>query len=423
VAGYKTLEQLKSKLNEIGYVNLKDKTKTTVVILLPKGADREGTLREISKKLKGKYNPNGGSSSIGRTEFNSLFVECKIIGGGGSGAGSDITKLAESAQCVYNATHYAGKNYTHADMKSAAASSKYDVDEPINNVLTKLPDEWVESSKLVAKTLKKKFPSTSYKHHRGSDWVNSLYAHVNVLNAKAGKPFGDANKWSPADIWMINPTGQSKLNELLATESLVELNTLLIKYFKNKSIIGVSLKKCVGTVNYKEINLSSNRPDFKFESMSTGLRGFFDSGDGYMIFNGGRAQFRKFGSTWQGELKGKNANMGKMSGGPIKALVDYINGSAIFIPQRNLSERNKETMDKFWGWYNACPDTPKITRNSFDEMIGEKDHNWFVSKIMTTQLVAIVSGFNVKDKNRFASGMVNYAGSESELSGPYCKVY
>jgi hypothetical protein len=308
-------------------------------------------------------------------------------------------------------------------MKSSAVSNKYDVDENINNVLTKLPDDWQSSSKLVAQTMKKKFPSSSYTHHRGSKWVNSLYSHVNELNKKAGKPFGDANKWSPADIWMITPAGESRLKELLATESLVELNQLLIKYFNDKSIIGVSLKKCVNTVNYKEINLSKSRPTFKFEGMTTGLRGFFESGDGYMMFDGGKAQFRKFGSTWQGELKGKNANMGKMSGGPIKSLVDMINGSQIFMPQRELSDRNKETMDKFWTWYNACPDTAKIKRQEFDEKIGEKDQNWFVSKIMTTQLVAIVSSFNVKDKNRFASGMVNYAGSESELSGPYCKVY
>jgi hypothetical protein len=424
LARYKSLQEVKSKLEEIGYDNLKDKTKTTVTVLLPKGGDREGSLRDIAKKSKGTYNPKGGTSSVGRTEIDSkYYIEVKIAGGGGSGAGSDITRLAESAQCVYNATHYAKLNFTHKDMKSTPASSKYDVDEPINNILTKLPDDWMQSSKMVATTLKKKFPSANYTHHRGSAWVNALYSHVNELNKKAGKPFGDANKWSPADIWMVNPTGKSNLPKLLATESLVELNQLLIQYYNNKSVIGVSLKKCVNTVNFKPLNLDKNRPSFKFEGMTTGLRGFFESGDGYLMFDGGRAQFRTFGKTWQGELKGKNANMGKMSGGPIKALVDHINGSQIFIPQRDLDDRNKKTMDKFWGWYNACPDTPKMKREDFDAKVGEKDQNWFVSKIMTTQLVAIVSSFSVKDKNRFASGMVNYAGSESELSGPYCKVY
>ena len=417
----RSTDDLKIQLDKCGYTDLKQgKTRSTVVVQLEKGSDREGALRNIATKLKGRYNPSGGTSSVGRAEMGTYYVEVKIKGGGGSGAGSDITKLAESAQCVYNAACYAKKPYTHAGLKGA--SSKYDVDEKIENVLTKLPDDWIASSKLVAAQLKKKFPSTTYKHHRGSAWVNNLYKHVNLLNREAGKPFGDANKWSPADIWMVTPKGATV--NLTSAKTFTELNEMLIKNFISKDIIGVSLKKCVGRVNYKELNLGRERPTFKYERTTTGLRGFFESGDGYLFFNGGKAQFRRFGATWQGELKGKNANMGKMSGGPIKGLVDMIIGPGkSFIPQRELSERNDETIKKFYDWYTACPDTNKMDEYEFYKAVMEKDMNWFVSKIMTTQLISIVESMSKKNKDRFASGLVNYAGSESELSGPYAKVY
>ncbi len=428
MAAPKSREQVKVSLDQAGYKDLKDGgSQKTVVIQLPKGGDREGVLREVERKFKkkygAKYNPTGGSSSVGRAELTGqFFIEAKIKGGGGSGAGSDLTKLTESAQCVYNAACYAKKPYTHAGLKGV--KSKYDVDEPVANVLTKLPDDWVASSKLIAATLKKKFPKKTYKHHRGSPWVNRLYAHFKVLNKEAGKPFGDENKWNPADIWMCTPAGESALPSLLRTKTLLEFNTLLIKHYQKRDIIGVSLKKAVGTVNFKEVNVSKQRPTFKFEKMTSGLRGFFDSGDAYLIFDGGKAQFRRFGSTWQAELKGKNANMGKMSGGPVKALVDLIGGKKVnFVPQNQTKDRTDENIEKFYEWYTACPDTPAMKYYDFYKEVMKKDMNWYQSKIQSAQIVAIVSAFDAKKKNRFASGLVNYAGSESELSGPYAKVY
>mgnify|MGYP007061977297 CR=1 FL=1 len=428
MAAPKSRDQVKISLDQEGYSDLKDGgTQKTVVIQLPKGGDREGTLREVEKKLKTKfgarYNPSGGSSSVGRTELSGqYYIECKIKGGGGSGAGSDITKLAESAQCVYNAACYSNKPYTHAALRGA--NSKYDVDEKIDNVLKKLPDDWIDSSKMIAATLKKKFPKTTYKHHRGSTWVNRLYAHYRELNKEAGKPFGDENKWNPADIWMVTPAGESALQSLLRTTTLVELNKMLIDHYEKKNIVGVSLKKAVNIVNFKEMNVSKQRPTFKFEKMTSGLRGFFDSGDAYLLFDGGKAQFRKFGTTWQAELKGKNANMGKMSGGPVKALVDLVGGPTVtFVPQREIKERTDENIEQFYEWYTACPDTPKMEYYDLDKEVMKKDMNWYVSKILSAQIVAIVSAFDAKKKDRFASGLVNYAGSESELSGPYAKVY
>ena len=165
----RSIDDLKIQLDKCGYKDLKQgKTRSTVVVQLEKGGDREGALRNIATKLKGRYNPNGGSSSVGRTEFGSYYVEAKIKGGGGSGAGSDITKLAESAQCVYNAACYAKKPYTHAGLKGASA--KYDVDEKIENVLTKLPDDWIASSKLVACLL---YTSPSPRDQRGSRMPSS----------------------------------------------------------------------------------------------------------------------------------------------------------------------------------------------------------------------------------------------------------
>ena len=423
----KSRDELKIQIDKCGYTDLKDgKGSKLVTVLLPKGVDRVDVLMSIATKLKAygaKYNPTPTKSTTGHVELTGSYaVVAKYKGSGGSGAGAAQTKLTESAQCVYNAAHYAKQPYTHAGLKKNA--NKFDVDEQMNNILTKLPDDWVDSSKLTAENLKKRFPKTNYTHHRGSRWVGELYAHYKKMNKEAGKPFGDENKWNPADIWMCTPKGEQALAVIKRTETLLEMNTKLIEYYNSGDIVGVSLKKVVGSVKAKEMNVGTNRSSYNFKSMTLGLVSFWKSQDGYLYFDGGHAQFRLFGSTWQGELKGKNANMGKMSGGPIKGLYDHIAGPARpkFTPQIELRGRTDEDIKQFYDWYCMCPDLPKMTEYEFYTELKDKTDAWYLSKIQSTQIVALVSQFNKTDKDRFSSGLANYAGSESELSGPYYKV-
>jgi len=422
---FKSREELKIQLDKCGYTDLADgRNLKTVVVQLPKGGDRVGVLSQIATKLKpygGKYNSEFRQSSVGRTECTGGWsVECKIKGGGGSGAGSDITELAESAQCVYLAAKY--KKAGKYDQKSLAeCKANYDISDTLKRINEKLTDDWVDSSKLGAEIIAKKFPNSgkNYVAHRGSSWVDKLEKHWKTLNDEAGKPFTNLNKWSPADMYIVSSAGKN-IN-LTKAKTLVELNNMMLDAYKSKDIVGISLKKMRGTATFKELNVSSQRSTYTFESATTGLRGFFDSQDGYIIFNGGKAQFRTFGTTWQGELKGKNANMGKVSGGPVAGFIKE-HFKVDFLPQRQLQERTEENIDKFYEWYNLCDDTPKIDKYDFYKNVMNKPAQWFVSKIPTAQLMAIVAKATSKQRDAFVSAMVNYAASESQLSGPYAKV-
>lgn len=422
----KDRDTLKVELQFANFEVVDGKTSRTVIIQLPKGADRVDALLKAADVLSdysAKYNDKGGQSSIGRVECSgSYYVECKHKGGGGSGAGSDLTALVESAQCVYLAVKYNQKGvYTAANMD--AAKSKYDVTERLDNIKTKLPEKWIVSSKKGADKLAEKFSNSmkNYVCHRGSSWVTGLESHWKTLNVAAGKPFGDINKWSPADIWLVSTAGARV--DLTQTNSLIELNQLLVEQYDAKDIIGVSLKQIqTPTARFGELNMTSARKEYKFESSTLGLRGFWLSQDGYIYFAGQKIQFRKFGSTWQGELKGQFANMGKVSGGPVANIVKDV-FDVEMIPQRLLKGRTSENEEQFYEWYKKVPYTDDMTKVDFLTELKGKDQNWYLSKIMTVQLFAIVENGTEAQKNAFTSGLVNYAGSESRLSGPYCKVY
>ena len=130
----------------------------------------------------------------------------------------------------------------------------------------------------------------------------------------------------------------------------------------------------------------------------------------------------KYESTWQGELKGQFANMGKISGGPIIKIVKEV-FDIDMIPQSLLKNRTKADEDKFYDWYKSVPYHDNMSKADFIKATKEKDQNWFLSKIMTTQLISIIENGTTKQKDQFTSSVVNYAASESRLSGPYCKIY
>jgi len=349
---FKTKKDLINKLESLGYKDIKDVSGSRLNVLID-SSDRVGALVELAKKLKGVYNPKGSGSSIGRTEVNSKWtIYVKTKGSGGSGAGAEATRLTESAQCVYCACRWRKLPYTEKNLRASILEAP--TDEKINNIVKKLDDDWIRSCSSVAEILFKKYGSKKYHFHRGDIWVDTLENHWKELNKKDPK-FANLNKWSPADIYMTTVKGRQI--DITKSKNILELNDILLKAYTSKDIIGVSLKKVGQSVNFAEKNITTQRPQYKFKDYITGKRGFFLSGDSYILYDGGEIQFRRFGTTWQGEIKGKFANMGKISGGPIaNILKDEF--KIDFIPQKDILERTDKNMKLFYSFYKDVETKP-----------------------------------------------------------------
>lgn len=404
------IEQLVSGLTKLGY-EIKKISGNSVDILVD--ADRVGALVKVANAFGGKHNPRGGSSSVGRAELpGGFFVNAKPSSGG-SGAGAAVTQLTESSQCLYCAAAWYTSDYSKDSLKSV--KDAVIVDESISNIVDKLPDDWIKSCIATAEILKKEFGRKRYKFHRGSPWVDALQSHWITLNRNE-KAFSNLNKWSPADIYMVSQAGEQI--DLTKTKSIQELNLLLKKALKDKDIIGVSLKKVERNPTLAYKNLTADRSTYKFKGFTVGKRGFFNSNDAYIEFDGGNIQFRTFGTTWQGEIKGKTANMGKISGGPISSVLSSI-GITGWKPQNLITVKNDTLINQMYSWYKSLV-SPALSKDDFLKELNSKDQTFWVSKFMSTQLMYHVNQSNKKDE--IVSGMISYAASESELSGPYVKV-
>lgn len=354
------------------------------------------------------------------------FAKTAEFGGAekSAGAGSEITTLSESAQCVYAQALWNGtKDYNDVDLKEAYTS--VDVDESLENILN-LSDSWKKSCIIGAKLLYKKFGKKNYTFHRGSSWVKNLEKLFSKLN-KSEKIFSNLNKWSPADIYMLSPVGaQIKFDNSI--NSIVELNKVMYETLESEDIIGVSLKKMnkEGKINY--YNYDEEKKVIEFDKFTTGSGGFFSSKDIYIYFTiNGKVQFRTFSepTSWQGEIKGKMANGGKLGYGPIQGVLRGLGLKQLTdvkVLKSAIDKMDPIILKTFYENYSRySDDKQKLSYDEFKDKVAETGTSWLFSKYIGLELIDIITDANRQDD--FITSSIQYASSQSELSASFIKIH
>lgn len=402
-------------LKALGNITYEEKGKT---ITVRTSEGRVDVLMRISKAIRGAQYSKTGSSSAGEVRAGQFKIIAKPEAktSAGSGAGAYMTAVAECAQCYYCAAAWYGKDFSEKTLRATAKHVSADIG--VDEVIKVLPDHWIISCRSSAEVLKKKYGKKKYTFHRGSGLTNSIASNFNSIN-KTQKVFSNVNKWSPADIYMVSETGARSAKFLF--EDINTLNNFMLKMVKSGDIVGVSLKQ-TKTAHLSEVNFTKTRPAYKFVSATVGKKGYFESKDVYINYDDGEIQFRGFPLTWQGEIKGKTANHGKLSGGPIKSIVDRFSKEKMdtqSYTESSIRGKSAAFYKKFYKYYTEVVGK-NMTEKDFIKNVQAKPVEWQVSKYLGTQLISILN--KAKNKQMIVSSMINYAKSQSDYSAPYVKV-
>lgn len=341
---------------------------------------------------------------------------------GGSGAGARVTAVGESAQCYFLSAAIDGaKLFTKEELDKSTGACQTNLG--YETVMKELTDDWLISAKLGAAKLKQWLPKAgkNYTFHRGSAWVKKMETAFKVCNDK-DPAFSDVNKWTPADIWIVD---KSMLNhDLKKYDDWKKLNRFIEEQYLERKIIGVSLKKASGTsAKISEKNLTgAKKPEYLYEGFSIGST-FFASKDSYLYFgNDQKMQFRTFSSAfipsaWQGEIKGANANQGKMGGGGVQTAVSRKVSYKLTPP--NTVKMNKKFIDKFYKYYKHLTNET-LSYDEFAREVSSKGDVWFLSKYLSAEIIYAID--TSKKPADAVSALISYASSTSELSCVYAKV-
>ena len=349
---------------------------------------------EIEKAIKSgnsKLAQSIGLETLDGTKlaFGKLSKTAEFGGGRGSGGGAANTRATESAQCVYLQAIWDNPKTTFSADDIRNAYPKTHTDASLEEVL--LGDEgWISSSIDAARLLHKALKKKRYSFHRGSSWVEILEKKFKELN-RIEKAFGNVNKWSPADIYMVASGAENKY-DIEGAKSIEYLNNELLKAYTARDILGVSLKKVGSKPRLSQVNYKKPFKGAKFTKSSYGKRDFFKSKDGYLFGAGGiEMQFRTF-PTFQCEIIGKAAKHGKVSHGGIDA--------ALYATSMNKTDNRKQLesfikkdrdafLDKFYGFYDGAVNNP-VDKETFKKNLQGVTTEWLVSKYYVTSIFIMI---------------------------------
>ena len=394
----------------------------------------------------------------------------------GSGGGSEVTRIGESAQCFYLALRFYHPVHSKSDLTCGCdtilerkdfewvVSNKYvDTNATIDEVVA-LPLDWRESCCHGANAIFAELNSGhKYKFVRGNNTndiddgaIKRAFLKVKKLHAdQGGTDFSSEDKWNPADIWIVDKGEENSIKTKLENiTSLGNLNTLVYNLYKSKDLIGVSLKK---NPNKPSIKLK-NKPGstrtteanwVKSEVVFDNKKNFTGKNiskrypmDVYIYYGNGpndRFQARNFGgsstsptASWQLELKGKFANQGRIGGGVVYGVMSRMKPSVK--PTGKLAY-SKSTNQTTWAdakedklvdeIYKRLKDNKAKGLNGLTEatvkgLIMEQDQSYRYSKVSGLRLIDFLK--NNSNKSKVVEALFNYASSESDDSGVYLKM-
>jgi hypothetical protein len=351
---------------------------------------------------------------------------------GQSGAGAEITALAESLQAYACATRqYLGKDLTDVSQITEKTIRDADCDRTLSKCLKSLDDNWLTSVIKTANQIFADVPGARvgnrYKFYRGGKFVNSIYDEWRRF--KKGSGITGDDKWNPADIWMVKKDFKFKDG----WPTLRDYNRYIFDAFANKNLIGISLKKLdpKGSAHSKIFN--NGKPLVaSFTGVKLGIN-MLDSKDIYIKFKSegkdGEIQLRNFSSrpqpsSWQGEIKGKTAAGGKIGGGVIMegAKDTGIQSSKLTQPNQTPIDRPTETQFKEFAtmFKDLSGSKESISTLVAQAKSGQKkDKTWWMSKYIGINLVYTM--IKNKKMDALCSYMFQYASSATKNSSIFIK--
>ena len=369
------------------------------------------------------FDTDGNPFTIGKLQKTAEFGSSK-----GAGGGSEQTDVQESAQCLVNAIRYnKGSKITAKDITPDAvkkAASRIDTTSDVTTMAKFIADneEWRNTTISAANVLAENFKS-DFKFYRGAGIVSKINAAAKTA-LKNADISADINKWNPADIWMATDA----INEIVFPTELEKLNKLISRLFRDKVLVGVSLKKCEESCRAEVFNAGGTaKSTNKFEQIDPKDKNVFATKDIYIRYSDGRIQFRNFAdiSSWQGEIKGKQASGGKIGHDATSYILKNLGQPGLANQKEILASckaEDKLFINKFFKLYNSTSLSSKMKSSEFEEAFKSAELGNRTSNYFNVELISQLDKLNDKQKDAFINEVVGYAKSSSSFSSTFVKV-
>jgi hypothetical protein len=134
-------------------------------------------------------------------------------------------------------------------------------------------------------------------------------------------------------------------------------------------------------------------------------------------------------STHKVEIMLKTARGGGAGWGVIQDIVSEVNSyslpsnSAMTSMAGNIVAGKTNDINNFWNMAKACGIEKEMTKKQFTQELKAVDKIWLHSKLGALELIHQLETAPKKKADLIINKIFNYAGSQSDLSSVYVKVY
>ena len=390
------------------------------------------------------------------------IVKTPYFGGGGgvtdvrSMSATKRTELFESLQCLYCVAITAGasikdkNDVTIKRLELAFQSGRVNLNRNTKfKEIIGLDDTWHASSYFIAKRLKKDgYISSSYSFHRDDPIMNSIYKAKDEAFANNKITRLTHDKWNPGDIWaakdkkLITKAFEIKKDNLNLS-SVEKINNVVAEAFKDKTIMGISLKQVKDERKMKLVVINdklfrTNQIKHEFTSVKIAGKTFFSMQGGHMIINGIRiVDVRPAGAMGalnmemilKGARGGRAGQTAQMDAA--KNFMNYThpdNKAQKLENERIHKDKDEREIDKFWKMVETiqksslCTDKP-IDEKTFRAELNNQDKNVIHAKKATCHMFLGIVKANKKQRDDFVDYIGNYMESTLPESSVYLKAY
>lgn len=308
----------------------------------------------------------------------------------------------------------------------------------------KSSDDWYKSSFLIAKKLVvdiqeinnnfakiKKIRWSDIFYARGDSTImkniEKMFISANKILEESNNPrllpFGDINRWNPADIYFASNAAEKKIIESARNPKITfaELNMLLVKLIDSGDLLPLSLKMAEKEVILKKVNFERSKTEKELgeyflreiEERDRYLRIYLDTGKSEM-------RFRHDPSTpaYKGEIILRTARGGSVSGEQIPKTIGIHDKafaskfSAEFKKQKDIFAKKKKEIEPLKG----------KDRKKYDEIREKysKDFTDVINKMLVNYFKNLKkTPKGKKTADNIMRSFIEYASSSAEHSGRF----
>jgi hypothetical protein len=342
-------------------------------------------------------------------------------------------------------------NVVYKDWQSIRKDAKYNELKKIYPGVDESAD-WLQTFFGQQKKMLEKFSSAKFtEFNREGGFMKFI---SDLVKTKYG--ISKKDTWDPADIWCIN--NQDKVIKIIKekvegtkhSQTIQELNAILREMFKNKEVVGISLKKLSGQIaKYEEYNIKDSNlyPDFSFKLLTSTIDLRFDKNfgtqDSRIIVTGegvaynfqikGNDTVKISNLKWEPTAKGSTAaRVGKAPVEMVAALIkdnkmDFVNDNSMFPKNANEFKEKQNLYEKMFKSLQSKKVETKIS--SSDDFVKNIKLGYnveapiAVSKLMQLKFLNELYNLSEKKRNEFVTDLVFLAAKVGDNFGPFGKLY